>query len=62
MDKKKSNRFGSDRRRYVKRKGEQLNPKCLQKTVKRGGSWIAAFSLNGPGLIIKITETINGQN
>ena len=60
LDEKKYNRFGSDGKRYVRRrKGEQLNPKCLQKSVKGGGGSVmvlAAFSLNGPDPIIMITE------
>ena len=62
----KYNRFGSDGRRHVRRrKGKQLNPKCVQKTVKGGGESVmvlAAFLLNRPGPIIRIIEMINGHS
>ena len=37
-DESKFNLFGSDRKRFVRRKiGERLSPQCVKKTVKFGG-------------------------
>uniref|UniRef100_A0A1I7XEV3 DDE_3 domain-containing protein n=1 Tax=Heterorhabditis bacteriophora TaxID=37862 RepID=A0A1I7XEV3_HETBA len=52
-DESKFNRFGSDGKKYVRRRpGEEFMPKCTIPTIKHGGGSVmvwAAFNRNGPG-------------
>uniref|UniRef100_A0A1I7XN50 HTH_Tnp_Tc3_1 domain-containing protein n=1 Tax=Heterorhabditis bacteriophora TaxID=37862 RepID=A0A1I7XN50_HETBA len=52
-DESKFNRFGSDGKKYVRRRpGEEFMPKCTVPTIKHGGGSVmvgAAFNRNGPG-------------
>uniref|UniRef100_A0A1I7XW67 Transposable element Tc1 transposase n=1 Tax=Heterorhabditis bacteriophora TaxID=37862 RepID=A0A1I7XW67_HETBA len=52
-DESKFNRFGSDGKKYVRRRpGEEFMPKYTIPTIKHGGGSVmvwAAFNRNGPG-------------
>uniref|UniRef100_A0A1I7XUL6 DDE_3 domain-containing protein n=1 Tax=Heterorhabditis bacteriophora TaxID=37862 RepID=A0A1I7XUL6_HETBA len=52
-DESKFNRFGSDGKKYVRRRpGEEFMPKCTIPTIKHGGGSVmvwAAFNRNGSG-------------
>uniref|UniRef100_A0A1I7XBJ4 Transposable element Tcb1 transposase n=2 Tax=Heterorhabditis bacteriophora TaxID=37862 RepID=A0A1I7XBJ4_HETBA len=52
-DESKFNRFGSDGKKYVRRRpGEEFMPKCTIPTIKHGGGSVMvwpAFNRNGPG-------------
>ena len=61
----KYSRFGCDGRMYVKRRKGSMESKVSAKICqeRRGSVMVlAAFLLNGPGPIIRITETMNGQS
>lgn len=63
-DKSKFNLFESDGKHYVRRQtGERLNPKCVKKSVKSGGSVMVwgMFSAAGVRPLTQLHDRVNAN-